>query len=138
MRYNSIIFRRSKRSMTIITQPYWIVSITFKKRKRPHLAKKKVFFHHDNEFTRARHRWPNSATNYFPIQHIRQILSPATISCFQTWQNVRRKEIHHQRAGHRRNRGLFWRVGQIILFGLKKLENRWIKCIELKGDYIEK
>ena len=21
---------------------------------------------------------------------------------------------------------------------LKKLENRWIKCIELKGDYVEK
>ena len=29
---------------------------------------------------------------------------------------IRRKEIHHQRAAHRRNRGLFWRVGQIILF----------------------
>jgi len=22
--------------------------------------------------------------------------------------------------------------------GFKKLENRWIKCIELKGDYVEK
>jgi len=22
--------------------------------------------------------------------------------------------------------------------GLKKLENRWIKCIKLKGDYVEK
>ncbi|KAG5342014.1 SETMR methyltransferase, partial [Acromyrmex heyeri] len=22
--------------------------------------------------------------------------------------------------------------------GLKKLENRWIKCIELKGDYVKK
>jgi len=22
--------------------------------------------------------------------------------------------------------------------GLKKLEHRWVKCIELKGDYIEK
>jgi len=39
---------------------------------------------------------------------------------------VRRKEIHHQRAAHRRNRGLFRRIGQIILFGrLEKLENRW-------------
>jgi len=27
-----------------------------------------------------------------------------------------RKEIHHQRAAHRRNRSLFW-IGQIILFG---------------------
>jgi len=22
--------------------------------------------------------------------------------------------------------------------GLKKLEQRWVKCIELKGDYVEK
>ena len=22
--------------------------------------------------------------------------------------------------------------------GLKKLEHRWVKCIELKGDYVEK
>jgi len=29
---------------------------------------------------------------------------------------IRRKEIHYQRAAHRWNRGLFWRVGQIILF----------------------
>ena len=28
---------------------------------------------------------------------------------------IQRKEIHHQRAAHRRNKGLFWRVGQIIL-----------------------
>ena len=27
---------------------------------------------------------------------------------------VRRKEIHHQRAAHRRNRGLFWRTNHII------------------------
>ena len=49
----------------------------------------------------------------------------ATISCFQTWRNgFRRKEIHHRRAAHCQNRGLFWRVGQIILFGrLKKVEN---------------
>jgi len=30
---------------------------------------------------------------------------------------VQRKEIHYQRAAHRRNRGLFWRIRQIILFG---------------------
>ena len=36
---------------------------------------------------------------------------------FKPEEMVRRKEIHHQRAAHRRNRGLFWRVGQIILYG---------------------
>ncbi|KYN30355.1 hypothetical protein ALC56_15331, partial [Trachymyrmex septentrionalis] len=33
----------------------------------------------------------------------------------------------------------FWRCFNVIqMNGLKKLENRWIKCIELKGDYVEK
>jgi len=38
-----------------------------------------------HEFTRARHRWPNSmnsARNCFPIQP-----DLVTISCFQTWRN---------------------------------------------------
>ena len=35
---------------------------------------------------------------------------------------IRRKEIHHQRIAHRRNRGLFWSVGQIILWMFEKVE----------------
>ena len=51
------------------------------KKKRSHLAKKKVFFHQDNArvHTCLGHRWPNStnsATNCFPIQHISARFSP--------------------------------------------------------------
>ena len=42
---------------------------------------------------------------------------------------VRRKEIHHQRTARRRNRGLFWRVGQIILFG-------WFEKVEESLDQV--
>ena len=44
---------------------------------------------HKHGFTRARHRWSNStysATNCFPIQHIRQIYSHP-LRLFQTWRN---------------------------------------------------
>jgi len=52
---------------------------------------------------------------------------------------IRRKKIHHQRAAHRRNRNLFWRVGQIILFGrLEKVRESLNQCTELKGDVEKK
>ncbi|KAG5336736.1 SETMR methyltransferase, partial [Acromyrmex heyeri] len=53
-----------------------LLTVLTTKKKRSHLAKKKVLFHQDNGFIRARHRWPNStnsATNCFSIQHICQI-----------------------------------------------------------------
>jgi len=61
------------------------------KKKRPHLAKKKVLFHQDN----ARiHTCPALMAKFnefryelLPHPDIRQILSPATISCFQIWRN---------------------------------------------------
>jgi len=68
-------------------------------------------------FTRAQHRWSNStnfAPNCFPSIFARfSILRLFPVSK----KMIRRKEIHHQRAAHRRNRGLFWKIGQIILFG---------------------
>ena len=39
------------------------------------------------------------------------------------------------------NRRVFWRVWQIVLYyleGIEKLKDRWTRCIELKGRYIEK
>ena len=49
------------------------------------------------------------------------------------------KAIHIKRGSHRRNRGLFCGVRQpYFLDGLKKLEYRRNKCIELKGKNIKK
>jgi len=66
----------------------------------------------------------NSATNCFPIQgtFVRfSLLRLFRVS--KPEEMIRKKKIHHQRAPHRRNRDLFWRVRQIILFGrLEKIE----------------
>ena len=108
------------------------------KKKRPHLAKKKVLFHQDN--ARGSHVLGTDGQ----IQRIPlRIASPSSIfarfsplrlfAVSKPEEMIRRKEIYYQRAAHCRNRGLFWRVGQIIQYysdGLKKLENRWIKWME--------
>jgi len=69
-------------------------------------------------FIRARHRWSNSMNRYELLLH------PAHSPDLALWfpvskseEMIRRKEIRHQRTVHRRNRGLFWKIGQIILFG---------------------
>jgi len=80
--------------------------------------------------TYARHQWPNS-TNSFRIAFSSSIFarfSPLRLfPVSRPEEMVRRKEIYHQRAAHRRNRGLFWRLDKSYYSdGLKKLENRWI------------
>ena len=114
-----ITFRRSKRSMRLLRSLIGPFQQHFKK-KCSHLAKKKVLFHQDNARV---HTCPalmakfNEFRYCFPIQHIR--FSPLRLLLFSVSkleEMVRRKEIHHQRAAHRRNRSLFWRIGQIILF----------------------
>ena len=73
-----------------------------------------------HEFTRAQHRWQ---IQQIPLRIASPFSILARFSLLQLFpvskpkEMVRRKEIHYQRAAHRRNRGLFWRVGQIILFG---------------------
>ena len=80
------------------------------KKKRPHLAKEKVLFHQDNARV---HTCIDSQIQRISLR----ITSPSSIfarfSSLQLFpvskpeEIVRRKEIHHQRAAHCRNRGLF-------------------------------
>jgi len=116
----SITFRRSKGSMAITMQLYWIHFNNILKKKYPHLVKKKVLFHQDNAWDHmCPTRWSNStnfATNCFPSIFAR-FSSLRLFPVSKPEEMIRRKEIHHQRAAHRQNRCLFWRVGQIILFG---------------------
>jgi len=57
-------------------------------KRRPHLAKKKELFHHDNApaqtSTLSKANWSNWATNCYPIHHILQIWPRVTSFCFQT------------------------------------------------------
>jgi len=51
---------------------------------------------------------------------------------------VRRKEIHHQKLIAETEAYFEGLDKSYYSDGLKKLENHWIKCIELKEDYVEK
>jgi len=72
----SITFRRSKGSMAITTQLYWIHFNNILKKKYPHLVKKKVLFHQDNAWD---HMCPASMVKFNEFcyellpQYIRQI-----------------------------------------------------------------
>ena len=71
----------------ITMQPYWTTfQQHFKEKNVPIWRRRKCSsIKTMHEFTRARHRWPNSmssARNCFPIQP-----DLVTISCFQTWRN---------------------------------------------------
>ncbi|KYN39192.1 hypothetical protein ALC56_06618, partial [Trachymyrmex septentrionalis] len=78
-----------------------------KKKKRLHLAKKKVLFHQDNA----------------------QIhMCPAPMKRFTT-----REQLIAETEAY--FKGL---DKSYCSDGLKKLDNHWIKCIELKGEYVEK
>ncbi|KAG5313929.1 SETMR methyltransferase, partial [Acromyrmex insinuator] len=110
------------------------------KKKRPHLAKKKVFFHQDNARVHTclvpMAKFNEFRYELFPHPAYSPDLAPCDYFLFP---NLKKwKEI--QRAAHRRNRGLYFEGLDKLYYSdsLKKLENRWIKCIELKGDYVEK
>ena len=114
------------------------------KKKRPHLAKKKVIFHQGNA------RVHTCVVSMAKFHELRYELLPhqpystdlATSDYF--WSRTLRtglaerdfiptmKSSHKQRHILRTSRYL------IFLEGIQNLENRWTKCISLKSDYIEK
>ena len=91
------------------------------KKNRPHLAKKKVLFHQcpsshvpgtDGQMQRIPLRIASPSNIFTRFSPLR--LFPVS----KSEEMIRRKEIYHQRAAQqfRRNRDLFWRFEQIILF----------------------
>ena len=87
------------------------------KKKRPHLAKKKVLFHQDNARVH---------TCVVSIRRILRIQPRVTISCFRTLRNgLAERDFTYFEDLEK----------SYFLEGIQKLEKRWTKCIELKGDY---
>ncbi|KAG5319818.1 SETMR methyltransferase, partial [Pseudoatta argentina] len=111
------------------------------KKKRPHLAKKKVLFHQDNarvhasmakfnEFHYELFSHPTYSPDLVPYDYF-------LFSKLKKWFGRKRFTTREQLIAETEA----YLEGLDKLYfsdGLKKLENRWIKCIELKGDYIEK
>ncbi|KAJ8705419.1 hypothetical protein PYW08_012465 [Mythimna loreyi] len=113
------------------------------KKKRPHLAKKKVLFHHDSAPVRT------SAAAMAKLVELRYELlphppySPDLAPCdFFLFPNLK-KSLAGNRYGS--NNVIAATEAYFAEFdkkyfsdGLKKLEHRWALCIVLKGDYVEK
>ena len=114
------------------------------KKKRPHFAKKKVLFHQDNAPVHT------CAVAIAKIHELRFELlphppySPDLAPCdFFLFPNMKK-----WLAGKRfmSNEDIIAKTDayfetfpkSYFMDGLKKLEKRWEKCIELKGDYVEK
>ncbi|KAG5347119.1 SETMR methyltransferase, partial [Acromyrmex charruanus] len=105
------------------------------KKKRPHLAKKKVLFSHvsGTKFNKFRYELlpypaysPDLAScDYFLFSNLKK------------WFGGKRFTIKEQLTAET-DAYFEWLDKSYYSDGLKKLENRWIKYIELKGDYVEK
>lgn len=114
------------------------------KQKRPHLAKKKVLFHQDNARV---HTCVVSMAKFHKLGY--ELLphpaySPDLAPCdYFLFPNMK-KWLGGKRFGS--NEEVITETNDYFeglektyyLEGIKKLEKRWTKCIELKGDYVEK
>lgn len=114
------------------------------KQKRPHLAKKKVLFHQDNA------RVHTCLVTMAKIHELRYELlphpaySPDLAPCdYYLFPNLKKwlggKRFESNKEVITETNGYFESLEKTYyLEGIKKLEKRWTKCIELKGDYVEK
>jgi len=110
--------------------------------KRPHVWRRRKCSSIKIMHGFTRHRWPNSTnstTNCFPIQHIRQnyfcnyFLFPNLKKWFGKKRFTTREQLIAETEAYFEELDISYYSD-----GLKKLENHWIKYIELKGDYVEK
>lgn len=114
------------------------------KEKRPHLARKKVLFHHDNAPAHS------SAIATAKLVELRYELLPhppyspdLAPSDFFLFPNMKKwlagKKFTSNSEVIAETEAYFADFDKSYYAdGLKKLEYRWTKCIELKGDYVEK
>ena len=112
------------------------------KKKRPHFAKKKVLFHHDN--APAHSPWQNCRITLRLWIVVSSLFSrfgpPYDFYLFpnmKKWLDGKRFALNEEIIAE--TEAYFKEFAQsYFLDGIKMLEYRWAKCIELKGDYVEK
>ncbi|QQP58373.1 Putative mariner transposase [Caligus rogercresseyi] len=114
------------------------------KKKRPHLAKKKVIFHQDNARV---HTCVVSMAKFYELRYellphppYSPDLAPSDYFLFpnlKKWPAGKRFYSNNEIISQT-NKYFEDLEKSYFLEGIKKLEKRWTKCIELKGDYVEK
>ena len=114
------------------------------KERRPHMAKKKVLFHHDNAsvYTSAIATAKLFDLRYEILPHppYSPDLAPSDYFLFpnmKTWLGGKRFSSNEEiiAATNEYFEGF---DKNYFLEGIKKLEYRYNKCIQLKGDYVDK
>jgi histone-lysine N-methyltransferase SETMAR len=113
-------------------------------KKRPHLQRKKVLFHQDNARVHTSPapmaRFHQYRYELLPHAPYSPDLAPCDYFLFpnmKKWLGGKRFEDREELIGE--TEAYFEGLEKsYFLEGIKKLENRWAKCIELKGDYVEK
>ena len=111
------------------------------KKKRPHLAKKKVLFHQNNARV---HTCPTPMAKFHEFRRIAfPLYSPDLASSdYFLFLNLKKyfrgKRFTTREQLIAETEAYFEELDKsYYLDGLKNLKNLWIKYIELKGDYVE-
>jgi histone-lysine N-methyltransferase SETMAR len=114
------------------------------RKKRPHLSKKKVLFHHDNA---PAHTSAIATAKLFQLRYelvphppYSPDLAPSDFFLFpnlKKWLSGRRFYSNDEII-NATNEYFDDLQTSYFLKGLEKLEHRWKKCIAVKGDYVEK
>ncbi|KAG5329657.1 SETMR methyltransferase, partial [Acromyrmex heyeri] len=145
MRYNSYHYFPSKQT---ISGDYYAALLdhifnNILEKKHPYLAKKKVLFHQDNAWV---HTCPAPMVKFnefryklLPYPAYSPDLAPCDYFLFpnlKKWFGGKRVTTRE----HLIETEAYFEGFDKSYYSnsLKKLENRWIKCIELTGDYVEK
>lgn len=114
------------------------------KQKRPHLAKKKVLFHQDNA---PAHKCAVAMAKLYELRYelvphppYSPDLAPSDYYLFpdlKKWLGGKRFESNGEVIAATE---AYFKDFEKSYYskGIEKLENRWTKCIELNGDYVEK
>lgn len=114
------------------------------KAKRPHLKKKKILFHHDNAPAHSclltTEKLLQLRYELMPHPPYSPDLAPCDFFLFpnlKKWLGGKRFASNEEVIAE--TNAYFEEFDKsYYLEGLKKLENRWTRCVELKGDYVEK
>lgn len=113
------------------------------KKKRPHMAKKKVLFHHDNapahSSLKAMVKLNDLRYELLPHPPYSPDLAPSDYYLFPNLKRwLQGKRFHSNEEVESETDAYFEDLGaDYYLKGIKMLEDRWTKCIALKGNYVE-
>lgn len=112
-------------------------------KKRPHLVKKKVLLHHDNAPAHtcavATAKLVELGYEVVPHPAYSPDLAPSDFFLFPNLKKSLAGQIFELNEVIAATEAYFAAQEKTYFSdGIKKLEDRWVKCIELKGDYVEK